>query len=109
MDLVVNQFDVWLTNLEPTQGREISKIRPCVIVSSEIVNKYLKTVIICPFTSTRKRYFFRVNSNFNNHEGQLATDQIRSVDLSRLVKKLGVLDEKTAKILSETLVGMFEY
>ena len=66
-------------------------------------------MIICPITYTRKRYFFRVNSNFNNHTGQLATDQIKSIDLSRLVKKLGVLDESTSKKLSETLVGMFEY
>ena len=87
MDLNVKRFDVWLTDLEPTQGSEISKVRPCVIVSSSMVNKYLKTVIICPITSRRKRYFFRVNSNFNNHPGQLATDQIRSMDLSRLVKK----------------------
>jgi mRNA interferase MazF len=109
MKIITTQFDVWLTNLNPTQGSEISKIRPCVIISPDAVNKFVNTILICPFTSSKRKYPFRVNSNFNEQEGQLATEQIRSIDKTRLIKKLGILDQATSEKLCQTLVEMFEY
>lgn len=92
MDMVVKRFDVWLIDLNPTKGSEIKKVRPCLIVSPDKTNKFLATIIIVPLTTTIKNYTTRVNCVFEGKQGQLATDQIRSVDRIRLIKRIGTLD-----------------
>lgn len=107
--VVVKRFEVWLVGLNPTVGSEISKSRPCIVVSPDEANKYLHTVTIIPLTSTIRDYPTRVDCRFDGKEGQLAIDQIRSVDKVRLVKKLGTMDEKTCKALCSILVEAFKY
>jgi len=106
---MVKRFEVWSIELNPTVGHEISKIRPCVIISPDEANKFLKTVIIVPLTSTIKHYPTRVNCKFKGKQGQLAIDQIRAVDIKRLKDKLGVLQEDTCKTLCHTIEVMFRY
>lgn len=106
---MVNRFEVWSIDLDPTKGHETKKIRPCVVVSPDVVNKYLKTVIIVPLTSTIKSYPTRVNCEFAGKIGQLMIDQIRAVDNKRLIKLLGRLDTDTCKRLSERIQVMFRY
>lgn len=108
MDMV-KRFEIWNIGLNPTVGHEINKIRPCVIVSPDEANKFLKTVTIVPLTSTIKNYPTRIHCKFNSKKGQLAIDQIRSVDKERLKNKLGVLDHETCKILCSTLGIVFRY
>ena len=69
----------------------------------------MKTVLIAPLTSTIKRFPFRLNCNFKNHQGQIALDHLRSVDKTRLVKKVGRIDEKTALEMCQLLNEIFEY
>jgi mRNA interferase MazF len=107
--MVIRRFDVWLVNLEPTIGSEIKKTRPCLIVSPDVINKYLDTVIATPLTSTRHDYPTRVNCTFHKKQGEIALDQIRSVDKLRLVRKLGSLDNTTCQIVCELLQEIFEY
>lgn len=107
--MVIERFDVWLISLDPTQGSEIAKIRPCVVVSPNAVNNRLNTVMIAPMTSTRKAYPTRVNCHFSGQDGQVALDQTRSVDKSRFVKRLGNLDEPTNQSICQTLVALFTY
>src|SRR3989304_2422369 len=108
MDMV-KRFEVWNIELNPTLGHEMNKIRPCVVISPDEANKFLKTVIVIPLTSTIRNYPTRVQCKFKSRQGQLAIDQIRAVDKMRLVKKLGMLDQETCKILC-TLIGiMFRY
>lgn len=106
---MVNRFEVWNIELNPTVGHEMNKIRPCVVISPNEANKFLKTVIIVPLTSTIKNYPTRINCRFKGKQGQLAIDQIRSVDNTRLIKKLGLLDSDTSKKLCKTIAIMFEY
>ena len=106
---MVKRFEVWQTGLNPTVGSEISKSRPCLVVSPNEANKYLSTVIIVPLTSTLKNYPTRINCHFKGKSGQLAIDQIRSVDKTRLIKKLGVMEENACKLLCNTLVEAFKY
>lgn len=106
---MVKRFEIWNVELNPTRGSEISKIRPCLIVSPNETNKFLNTVTIVPLTSIQKPYPTRLNCRFMEKEGQLVVDQIRSVDKSRLVKKLGQLDIKTSKELCALLVENFKY
>jgi len=105
----VNRFEVWLVELNPTKGSEISKNRPCLIVSPDEANRYLSTVTIVPLTSTLKGYPTRVDCTFEGKNGQLAIDQIRCIDKVRLVKKLGFLDDDACKTLCEVIVETFRY
>jgi mRNA interferase MazF len=109
MAVVISRFEVWLVSLDPTRGSEIAKTRPCIVISPDSVNQYLNTVIVAPLTSTRKPYPTRVNCQFDGRDGQVALDQERSVDKSRLVKKIGRLDETVNRQICTTLVAMFTY
>ena len=105
--MVVNRFDVYLIDLDPTIGSEIKKTRPCVIVSPNEMN-CLKTVLIAPITTKGFYAPSRVELQFQDKTGLVLLDQLRSVDKSRLVKKLGIIDTPTQKIISSTLVSIFE-
>lgn len=105
--MVTKRFDVFLINLDPTIGSEIKKVRPCVIVSPDEMNQFLNTVIIAPLTSTNKSYPSRVNCAFDGKSGQVALDQLRTVDKQRLVKKVGQMDTKTSKQICDILVELF--
>ncbi|MCY7350148.1 MAG: type II toxin-antitoxin system PemK/MazF family toxin [Cytophagaceae bacterium] len=107
--MVIKRFDVWLVSLDPTQGSEIAKTRPCLVVSPGAINSRLNTVLIAPMTSTRRRYPTRVDCQFAGQEGQVALDQTRSVDKARLVKCLGSLDDATSQRVCQTLVAIFSY
>ncbi len=107
--MVIRRTDIWMVSLDPTIGREIKKIRPCMIISPDEANKYLDTVMIAPLTSTVRHYPSRVNCTFNNKKGQIVIDQIRAIDKVRLVKKLGIIDEKTAVEVFNLLQAYFDY
>jgi mRNA interferase MazF len=87
MDMV--RGDVYLVDLNPTKGAEVKKTRPAVIISPDEMNNTLKTVVIAPLTSTIRAYPFRFDCTFQRKKGQIALDQIRSLDKKRLIKKLG--------------------
>jgi mRNA interferase MazF len=103
----VKKNEIWLVNLDPTIGSEIKKSRPCVVVSPDVMNKYLATVIVAPLTSTRKDYPSRVDSIFQGSPGQIALDQLRAVDKLRLTKKMGLLDKQTTEDIRAVLTTMF--
>ncbi|WP_432743525.1 type II toxin-antitoxin system PemK/MazF family toxin [Methylobacter sp. G7] len=105
--MVVKRFDVYLIELDPAIGSEIKKTRPCVIVSPNEMN-CLKTVLIAPITTKGFHAPSRVELQFQDKTGLVLLDQLRSVDKSRLVKKLGTIDAKTQKMISATLVNIFE-
>lgn len=93
MDMV-KRFEIYFVEFDPTKGSEISKTRPGVIVSPDEMNEALNTVIIAPLTSTLKNYPSRVNCLVKNKKGQIALDQLRCVDKSRLKNKLSKISEK---------------
>jgi len=103
------QYDIFLVNLDPTIGHEIKKIRPCVIISPDEMNRHLGTVIIAPMTTQSKHYPTRIPITFESKEGWIVLDQIRTVDKIRLFKKIGHADDATIvevkSVLSEMLVG----
>ena len=103
------RFEVWLVNLDPTQGSEISKTRPCVVISPNELNRYLRTVVVAAMTSSERSYPSRVACRFQGKTGQVALDHLRSVGKSRLVKKLGVISAATAREVCSQLADMFRY
>jgi mRNA interferase MazF len=99
--------DVWLVALDPTQGSEIQKTRPCLVVSPDEMNRYLETVIVAPMTTVVRSYPARVTVRFQGKYGQVALDQLRAVDRRRLRRRLGTLSEATAYETSSRLIEMF--
>lgn len=88
---MVKRYDVILINLDPTIGAEAKKTRPCVVVSPNDMNRALQTILIAPMTSTRRGWKFRPLITGPKNQSELALDQIRAVDKSRIIKSLGVL------------------
>ncbi len=99
--------EVWLVVLDPTQGAEIRKTRPCLVISPDEMNHHLRTIIIAPMTTVTRPYPTRVAVRFQGKRGQVALDQLRAVDRQRLVRMLGAVSAKTAQEASATLVEMF--
>jgi mRNA interferase MazF len=105
--MVINRFEVYLVNLDPTVGAEIQKTRPCLVVSPDDMNHHIRTVIVAPMTTKGQAYPSRVACRFKGKAGQVVLDQIRTVDRTRLVRKLGRLEAKTAARVLEVLQEMF--
>lgn len=103
----MNQFDIYIVDLKPTQGSEMTKVRPAVIVSPNVLNKHLNTVIIAPLTHTVKGYPSRVTSLFDGQPGEIALDQLRSVDKSRLKQRIGRMPASTTTAIKAILQTMF--
>lgn len=106
---IIKRFDVWLVSLDPALGSETKKTRPAVVLSPDIINQKLQTVIAAPLTTTIKGYPSHIPSAFGNIAGEIMLDQLRSIDKSRLVKKLGNLDKEEAFAACQVLEVMFAY
>lgn len=104
----LNQYHIVLVNLDPTIGSEIKKTRPCVIISPNEMNKYLRTIVISPLTTSSKKYPTRIEIKHDNKIGWIVIDQIRTIDKQRIIKILGRLSKPEIKeiksVLKETFV-----
>jgi mRNA interferase MazF len=109
MAMVVNRFDVFLVGLDPTVGSEIQKTRPCSVVSPDEMNENIRTVIVAPMTLAIKEYPTRVSCRFRKKTGQIVLDQIRTIDKSRLIKRLGTIDSKAQLDVVSVLQRMFAF
>lgn len=94
MGVVINQYDVFLINLDPTIGHEIKKTRPCLVISPNEMNHTIRTVIIAPMTTKSRAYPTRIPVQFEGKTGWIVLDQIRTVDSLHLIKKLGSISKK---------------
>lgn len=107
MALVVSRFDVYLVSLDPVQGHEILKTRPCVIISPDEMNAHIGTMIVAPMITRGRDYPTRIPLTVRRKKGQIVLDQIRTVDKTRLVKRLGKLDQSTATRTLTVLQELF--
>jgi len=99
--------EVWLVALDPTVGTEIQKTRPCVIVSPPEINDYLRVVLVAPLTSGSRPAPFRVATTLEGKAGLMLLEQIRAIDVARLVKKIGALDRLTLHSALAVLRALF--
>ncbi len=104
---VIRRGDVFLVNLSPTRGDEIQKTRPCVVVSPDDLNAYLRTFIVAPLTTGGHPYPFRVSYRFQSRAGYVVIDQIRTVDREVLGRRLGKLPPSTLGRVLAILQEMF--
>jgi len=105
--MVVKRFDLFLVNLDPTVGAEIQKTRPCVVISPDEMNLHIATVMIAPLTTQGRAYPSRVACHFEGKDGQIVLDQLRTVDKTRLVKRLGRLKAADQAAVLNTLAEIF--
>jgi mRNA interferase MazF len=103
----VRRGDVFLVSLDPARGSEIQKTRPCVVVSPDELNSYLRTFIVAPLTTGGHSYPFRIPCRFEGRTGYLVLDQIRTIDRERLVRRLGKLSLSTLGNILAILQEMF--
>lgn len=103
----VRRFDVYLVALDPTVGSEIQKTRPCLVVSPDEANRHLATVIVAPMTSQGRPHPTRVPCRFEGKDGLIVLDQMRTVDKTRLVKRLGRVTAAEQKVVLTALAELF--
>jgi len=99
----INQYQILLVNLDPTIGSEIKKTRPCVVISPNEMNKYLRTVVIAPMTTSSKKYPTRIAVRHNDKKGWVVLDQIRTIDKQRIIKVMGSLTTSEIRELKSIL------
>ena len=104
---VAARGDVYLVQLDPTRGSEMRKTRPCLIVSPDELNEHLRTVIVAPMTTGGLAYPWRVQCRFQGKTGFVATDQLRTVDVERLGRRLGRLAPNSVATVLSVLEEMF--
>ncbi|MDW5289470.1 type II toxin-antitoxin system PemK/MazF family toxin [Formosa sp. PL04] len=103
----LNQYEIVLINLNPTIGSEINKTRPCVIISPNEMNKFLRTIIVAPMMTSSKNYPTRIEIKHNDKIGWIVVDQIRTIDKERIVKKLGRMTKPEIKELKSVIKETF--
>jgi mRNA interferase MazF len=107
MGVVIARFDVFLVRLDPTEGHEIQKTRPALVISPDEMNRHVRTVLIAPLTTQGRPYPTRIPVTFQGKRGQIVLDQIRAVDRRRLVRRLGRIGAGTATRVLDALVDLF--
>jgi len=103
----LKQYQIVLVNLDLTIGSEIKKTRPCVIISPDEMNKYLRTIIVAPMTTNSRKYPTRIEVKHDRKIGWIVIDQIRTIDKQRIIKILGSLSKPEIKELKSVIKEAF--
>ena len=103
MGTKINQYDIFWVKLDPVEGSEMAKTRPCVVISPDEMNDYLKTITIAPLTSNLNPVQWRVRVV----NGMVALDHIRSISKSRLVNYMGCLQSSEIHEIKQAIKEMF--
>ena len=106
---MVERYGIYWIKLDPTVGKEMKKVRPCIVLSPNEANRHISTVVIAPITSTMRHYPMRLSLTLKGKKGQIAFDQMQCVDVQRLGKKIHLLplpqQKKLRELLQEYLVA----
>ncbi len=106
--MTCNRYDIHWVDLEPVRGAEMRKTRPAVIVSLDVLNQALDTVVVCPLTSTlHPAWRCRLQVRVGRRKAEVAADQIRAVTKQRLGRKAGSLSDAEAEALRGILGEMY--
>jgi len=105
----IKRFEIWLATLDPSFGTEAGKTRPVLIVQTDLLNDIHPSTLVCPLTTNIKKdsQLLRVNLKKGtaalNEDSAIMIDQLRAIDNRRLLKKMGVIPQETAKRVKENL------
>ena len=104
---MVKRFEIYLLNLDEEVGKHAKNTRPCVVVSPDEMNRNLTTAIVAPISSALANYPTRVPVSVLNSTRSVVLDQLRTVDIERLVQKVGEIDKSARKAMIERLQEIF--
>lgn len=104
---VINQYEIVLVNLDPTIGSEMKKARPCVVLSPNEMNKFLKTIVVAPLATSSKAYPTRVEETHNATKGWIAIDQIRTINRKRIGKQFEKINNKEIRKVKRVIQEAF--
>src|SRR5690606_746562 len=105
----IKQFEIWIADLNPKMGTEAGKIRPVIIVQTDLLNKEHPSTIVCPITTNVKpdseilRVHLRKSKFGIKEDCDIMIDQVRAIDKKRLVRKVGMVDSNVAEKIRENL------
>ena len=108
------KFEVWIADLNPQRGTEAGKIRPVVIIQSNLLNEHHPSTLVCPITTNviPESYILRVNIPKGTAQltdnSDIMIDQIRAIDNNRLMKKVGILPSEITEKISENLAILLD-
>lgn len=110
----MKQGEIWELYLDPTKGSEQGGRRPAVIISGNLLNKYLEVVIVCPLTTSIKNYKGNLivepsKENGLKEKSEVLTFHIRSVSKKRFDKKIGMISEESIEVIKDTLNDILNY
>ena len=104
----MKRYDIHWGRFDPVEGSEMGKMRPCVIVSDDLRNRILPTVVVCPLTSVlRPQWRTRVQVTCAGRKADICAEQIRVFSKARLGDRLDTLSDKEAAALRELLAEMY--
>jgi len=106
--MVPKRYNIHWVTLDPGRGSELRKTRPAVIVSLDVLNRALETVVVCPLTTQlHSAWRSRVPVKIADKPAEIAADQIRAISKGRLGKKIGALSARDAAALRRLLDEMY--
>lgn len=106
--MTAERYGVYLAALDPAVGREIAKTRPVVVVSLDVLNRVLDTVVVCPLTTKlHPGWRSRLPVKCAGKPAEIAVDQIRTISTLRLVRKVDAVNPATADRLRHLIVEMY--
>jgi len=104
----MKRYEIRWTALDPTEGAEMAKTRPAVIVSLDALNRRLQTVTVCPLTSQlHPTWRSRLQVQCGDRAAEIAVDQIRTVSKIRLGDRIGSLRPDEAAALRRVITEMY--
>jgi mRNA interferase MazF len=104
---MVKRGEVWLVNLDPAVGSEIRKSRPCVLISPPEMHDHLRTVIVAPMSTGSRPAPFRIAVTHGGKKGLILLDQVQAIDKTRLMSRLGTLNDANLDKTLHTLQEIF--
>jgi mRNA interferase MazF len=110
----MKQCEIWQTDLNPVTGGEQKGIRPVVIISGNLINRYLPVVIMCPLTSRVKGYKGNLilepdELNGLSQRSEVLVFHIRSISKERLIRKIGTISETELEQIKAGLGDILRY
>jgi len=108
------QFEIWIADLNPTIGTEPGKVRPVIIIQTDLLNKYHPSYIICPITTNVRKEIEILRIHLKKgccglEEGcDIMIDQVRAIDNKRLIRKVGNIPIELVKPIKENLKIIFD-
>src|SRR5664280_1163080 len=113
--MLIKQFDIWIADLSPTVGTEPGKIRPVLVIQTNLLNKVSHdSTLVCPITTNIQsdtdvlRVHLRKGMANLKEDSDIMIDQIRAIDNKRFIKKLGDLPSELRPVVKENLADILD-